>query len=88
MDKVKQAIRKFKMGKVFSHVSISREECDMAISALRKEIPVKTIVVEDSDEDESGKPFIMKINFCPVCNKGYRFLVPSYCEKCGQKLLH
>ena len=87
MDKVSGVIKKFKTIKIYGNSDISMHDCDVVISALKKEIPATTTVVEESDEDQHGFPQIRSIHVCPVCNKGYRFTVPAYCESCGQKLV-
>ena len=87
MNEANSVAKKIKAIKIFDNNVLSGKECDVILSALRKQIPANTIIVEDCDEDESGKSYVMKIHCCPKCDNGYRFLVPAYCERCGQKLV-
>lgn len=73
--------------KVKAKKELTDEERDRVLNCLEKEIASKVSVIEDNDEDEYGRPYTMLIRFCNRCGKSYRFLVPNYCEKCGQKLL-
>lgn len=42
----------------------------------------KPVIVEESDCDEDGKPFVMEFYYCPKCNrKIHKF---KDCENCGQ----
>ena len=68
-----------------TNYKLVKAEADVIIPLLKKEIPMETKVIEDSDEDEDGKPYTMTIHFCPMCDKSYRFSIPKYCE-CGQRL--
>ena len=49
-----------------------KESCDMAISALKKQTPMKPILLDDEDL------------ICPVCDADVEW--KRYCENCGQKI--
>ena len=49
---------------------------DMAIEALEKQIPKKTIPQHD---------FLQEYEICPVCNRNWGIMV-NYCPECGQRL--
>lgn len=69
-----------------TNYKLRKEEADVIIPLLEKAIPKPVHVYEDIDEDEEGKQFTMYVKFCPTCQQSYRFRVPNYCEKCGQRL--
>lgn len=48
--------------------------CDIAIDALKKQIPMKPILCNDEDLT------------CPTCGADVEW--KYYCEKCGQKIDH
>ena len=71
----------------YSKYGLCKSESDTIVKCLEKEIPVPVDIVEDSDEDDRGVPFIMEVKFCPKCGESYRFSLPKYCGECGQRLV-
>lgn len=69
-----------------TNYKLRKEEADVIIPLLNKAIPKPVQVVEDGDEDEDGRPYVMYVKFCPCCSQSYRFRLPNYCENCGQRL--
>ena len=59
------------------HVGVI-EMCDLAISALEKQVAKKTIVKFHKDWDAD-------FPYCPVCDTPID-IVDDYCYKCGQRL--
>ena len=49
---------------------------NMAIEALEKQIPKKTIPQHD---------FLQEYEICPICNRNWGIMV-NYCPECGQRL--
>ena len=71
----------------YAKYGLCKSESETIIDCLKKEIPMAVDVIEDSDEDDRGVPFIMEIKCCPRCLTGYRFALPKYCGNCGQRLV-
>ncbi len=70
----------------FTNYKLVKNEADIIINSLKKQIPMSCKVITVSDTDENGADITWDVDACPVCHKIYRFSVPKYCEVCGQML--
>lgn len=70
------------------HCSYMEEELDIAIEALKKQIPKKPLNVQDCYIPETYD-YDYSVANCPNCRGAFSFDEyhrPLYCDKCGQKL--
>lgn len=69
-----------------TNYKLVKAEADVIINALKKQVASEVEEIEESDTGEDGEEIYRTLQMCPACHKMYRFLVPKYCEWCGQKL--
>lgn len=70
----------------FTNYKLVKDEADIIINSLKKQIGISCEEIEEDDVDQDGCEITRELSRCPICKKIYRFSIPNYCERCGQKL--
>ena len=71
----------------FERYKLCKDEADVIIPLLKKQIPVKATIEEYHGMNDDSLPFKVVLGCCPMCGKEIRFSVPNYCDECGQRLV-
>ena len=80
MNDIERAIEEIKEHRDLFYVTeISKDSCDIAISALEKQIPKKPLQQQLNVNKDL-------IGLCPVCKEMWVIKYKEYCANCGQKL--